>query len=114
MDLTLRIRLSNQTKFMGKGMKELLLAIEQCKSIKQATIHTKISYPKALRMLKDFEMALGFPAVVSEKGGKEYGGTDLTEQGKEVLEYFCVLEETINQYAQKLFLDTFPLKIEEE
>lgn len=103
-----RIRIANNKIFMGKGVKELLDAIEEHKSIKKATEATGISYPKAIRMIKTLEEELGFPAVISEKGGSEKGGTRLTEKGKAMLERYRRIEKEVEDFAQFLINKEFP------
>lgn len=97
-----RVRIGKDRIFIGKGVKEMLDAIELHKSIKKATEYTGISYPKAIRMVRTLEEELGFPVVISEKGGNERGGTRLTEKGKEVLETYRRIEKAVEEYAEKL------------
>ncbi|MDR1548034.1 MAG: LysR family transcriptional regulator [Hungatella sp.] len=102
-----RVRIGKDKIFMGKGVKEMLDAIEMYKSIKKATEHTGISYPKAIRMIRTLEEELGFPVVISEKGGNERGGTRLTDKGKEVLETYRKIEKSVDEYAKKLVEEEF-------
>ena len=92
---------------MGKGVREILDAIDEYKSIKKACVATGISYPKVMRMLKTFKNELGFAAVASEKGGSHYGGTLLTEKGRIVLERFREIENEVTIFAQKLVREKF-------
>ena len=112
MHIVTRIRIGNQRNFLGKGVKELLDAVDMYKSIKKASQITGISYPKALRMLKIFEEEMGFSAVISEKGGSSYGGTVLSEKGKEVLESYKIIEKKVEDFAEDLLLksDVFNTK----
>lgn len=103
-----RIRIAKNKIFMGKGVRELLDAIEEHKSIKKATEATGISYPKAIRMIKTLEAELGFSAVISEKGGSEKGGTRLTEKGKDILERYRKIEREVEDFAQFLVNKEFP------
>lgn len=102
MRVVTRLRIGKDKIFIGKGVKEMLDAIEMCKSIKKATECTGISYPKAIRMVRTLEEELGFPIVISEKGGNQHGGTFLTEKGKEVLETYRKIEAAVDEYAEKL------------
>lgn len=107
MRIITRIRIGKDRIFIGKGVKEMLDAIELNKSIKKATEYTGISYPKAIRMIRTLEEELGFPVVISEKGGNERGGTRLTEKGKEVLETYRRIEKAVEEYAEKLVNEEF-------
>lgn len=103
-----RIKISKNKIFLGKGVKELLDAIEEFHSIKKATEATGISYPKAIRMLKTLEQELGYPAVISEKGGHDRGGTQLTKEGKDMLERYRKIEKKVEEFAQSLVDIEFP------
>lgn len=102
MKTVIRLRIGKERIFIGKGVRELLEAIDRFHSIKKATEVTGISYPKAMRILKTFDEELGFPAVISEKGGMNRGGTELTEKGKKVLKIYSEIEEEVQEYAKKL------------
>ncbi|MGL5257764.1 MAG: winged helix-turn-helix domain-containing protein [Proteocatella sp.] len=103
-----RVRIANNKVFMGKGVRELLDAIEEYKSIKKATEATGISYPKAMRMIKTLEEELGFSTVISEKGGSVRGGSHLTEKGKDMLERYRKIEKEVEIFAQSLVDKEFP------
>ncbi len=102
MKVVTRLRIGNEQIYMGAGVRQLLDAVDQYHSIKKACEVTKISYPKALRMVKTFHQETGFPAVVSEKGGKDFGGTQLTPEGRAVLEAYREMETKVQAYAQQL------------
>jgi molybdate transport system regulatory protein len=102
-----RIRIGNTKIFMGKGVKELLDALDKYKSIKKASEITGISYPKAIRLLKTFKEELGFDAVVSVKGGNTRGGTFLTDKGRQVLECYREIEREIEAFSEKLVKEKF-------
>ena len=102
-----RVRIGKENIFMGKGVREILDAIDEYASIKKACQVTGISYPKVMRMLKTFENELGFAAVVSEKGGSLHGGSKLSEKGRAVLECYREIEGEVTTFAQKLVKEKF-------
>ena len=102
-----RLRIGKKKIFMGKGVREILDAIDEYKSIKKASEATGISYPKVMRMLKTFKTELGFAAVASEKGGSRHGGTELTGKGRAVLESFREIEYEVTMLAQKRVEEKF-------
>ncbi len=104
---TVRVRIGKERIFLGKGVRELLDAIDETHSIRKATQQTKISYPKALRMLRTMEEELGFAIVISEKGGSERGGTTLTDKGRQVLEAYREIESEVAAYADELLKTKF-------
>ena len=103
----IRLRIGKEKTFMGKGVKEILDAIDTYKSIKKASEVTGISYPKVMRLLKTFCDEFGFAAVVSEKGGRDYGGSRLTKEGRAVLESYREIENAITIHAQELVQEKF-------
>ena len=107
MSVETRLRIGKEKVFMGKGVRIILDAIDEHRSIKKACEATGISYPKALRILRVFREELGFSAVSSEKGGSQYGGTQLTEKGRAVLECYREIEKEVIKFAQKQVKEKF-------
>jgi molybdate transport system regulatory protein len=81
---------------------ELLEKIEIYSSIKKATEAMGMSYTKALRIIRTAEEELGFPVVISKKGGNDRGETNLTEKGRQVLAVFKEIYTDVSQYAENL------------
>ena len=83
-------------KFFGEGPARLLRRVEECGSLRSAAISMEMAYTKALKLVKQAEEALGFPLIKRTTGGKDGGGSILTEQGKqwlcqyEAYRYACV------------------------
>jgi len=92
------------------GPMELLEKIEKYSSIKKATGAMGMSYTKALRIIRTVEAELGFPVVISEKGGSSRGMTKLTKEGKKVLETFKEIYTDVSAYAEKLIAKKFKFK----
>jgi molybdate transport system regulatory protein len=86
---------------------ELLEKIETYSSIKKATAAMGMSYTKALRIIRNAEGELGFPLVISEKGGNDRGATRLTEKGRRVLAAFKEIYTEVSAHAEKLFAEKF-------
>lgn len=105
MIVTTRLRLKKDKPFMGKGVRELLIAIDETASLRQASIKTGISYPKALRMVKDLNEEMGFEIVHSIKGGNDGGGSALSDQGRIFLNDFIEVEDKVQEYAEQLARD---------
>jgi len=86
---------------------ELLERIETHSSIKKATAAMAMSYTKALKIIRTVEAELGFPVVISEKGGNSRGSTHLTEKGKQVLEIYKEISADVSDYAERLVNQKF-------
>jgi len=102
-----RLKICNEKPFFSVGPMELLEKIDTYSSLKKATEAMGMSYTKALRIIRDIERELGFPIVVSVKGGNERGFTKLTDKGKQVLVTYKEIFEDVSSYAEKLVLDKF-------
>lgn len=106
----IRLRIGNNQSFMGPGAVDLLESIKRSSSIKIATKETGISYQKALRMLRRMEQELGFPVVISKKGGSERGGTVLTEKGDLVLQSYKKIVKEVSAFAEEKVKECFPIQ----
>jgi molybdate transport system regulatory protein len=102
-----RLKICKTRPFFSVGPMELFDKIETYSSIKKATGAMGMSYTKALRIIRTIEAELGFPVVISEKGGNNRGMTKLTKKGKEVLETFREIYTDVSAYAEKLTAKKF-------
>jgi molybdate transport system regulatory protein len=102
-----RLKICKTRPFYSVGPMELFEKIEKYSSIKKATGAMGMSYTKALRIIRTVEEELGFPVVISEKGGNNRGMTKLTDKGKEVLETFKEIYNDTAAYAEKITAKKF-------
>ena len=98
----------NGEKFFGEGPARLLHGIEEKGSLRAAAISMEMAYTKALSIIKNAELALGFPLVIRTTGGKSGGGSKLTKEGKEWLTTYETYRDACLQANRKLYLDFFP------
>jgi molybdate transport system regulatory protein len=75
---------------------KLLTEIQKEQSIVAASRKMGISYRKAWGLLREIEYVLGFPLVGKHRGGKEGGKTDLTDEGTELTDAYCILRHDID------------------
>ena len=85
--LSLRIDLPNGTRF-GPGKAALLRALHDVGSIKAAATRLEMSYPRALKLIDQMNSSFSAPLVVTQHGGAEGGGTQVTDLGQEVLKLY--------------------------
>ena len=102
-----RVKICKTKPFFSIGPMELLEKIETYSSIKKATEAMGMSYTKALRIIRIVEEELGFPVVISEKGGINRGATILTKKGKKVLTVYKDIYTDVSAYAEKLVAKKF-------
>ncbi|WP_440946162.1 TOBE domain-containing protein [Methanosarcina sp. T3] len=84
---------------MGAGRAELLKTIDEERSLRKACQKLGISYKHAWMMLKKMNEALGEPAVITIRGGKEQG-TFLTDLGRKLLAEYDANKKLINEAVE--------------
>ena len=100
----------NGEKFFGEGPARLLRGVEERGSLRAAAMAMDMAYTKALKLIRNAETALGFTLVRRSTGGKDGGGSCLTEEGKEWLERYEAYRDACKEANSKLYLEFFPEK----
>jgi molybdate transport system regulatory protein len=90
----------NGKTVMGAGKAELLRTIDEEHSLRKASSKLGISYKHAWIMLKKMNEALGEPATITVRGGKDQG-TFLTDLGRRLLAEY----ETSKQFLNETIVD---------
>lgn len=103
----LKIRLYNQEKSFGKGVYELMKKTQSFGSLSGAYKAMKMSNSKAWKILKRAEEDLDMPLVERISGGKDGGGSKLTQEGEELLEKYEKFIQEMNKYAGVRFKEIF-------
>lgn len=91
----------NGEPVLGFGRIKLLKTIDEKKSINAAAKELNMSYRKAWKLVNQVNNMTPKPVIVKNIGGKNGGGTVLTEYGKQLIKGF----EKLNQNCMK-FLET--------
>lgn len=100
----------NGEKFFGEGPARLLHGVEENGSLRAAAISMDMAYTKALKLIRNAENALGYPLIRRTTGGKDGGGSCLTEEGKEWLQRYEDYRDACKEANSKLYLEFFPEK----
>ena len=98
----------NGEKFFGEGPARLLRGIAECGSLRAAAMSMDMAYTKALKLIRNAENALGYPLIRRSTGGKDGGGSCLTEEGKEWLERYEAYRDACKESNSRLYLEFFP------
>lgn len=98
MDLRLRLLHHHQIAF-GPGKAQLLQAIAQTGSISQAAKQMGMSYRRAWQLVDTMNHCFVQPLVETQTGGRQGGGTVVTEFGLQVLHLFNNTLEALHQQA---------------
>ncbi len=91
----------------GRGRRFLLQAIDKYGSINKAAKEINISYRKAWSYINAMEQRLGIRLVERQAGGKNGGGARLTEEARDFLKRYEMLEEGIREMVDKKFNEIF-------
>ena len=103
MSYTIKSRIwieSNGNVLLGEGRVQLLKAIAQTGSLSKAAKALNLSYKKAWHLLDSVNQTSIKPVTIKSIGGKNGGGTVLTDYGLSLIKAF----DKINQNCWK-FLD---------
>ena len=98
----------NGKKFFGEGPARLLRGVEETGSLRAAAMSMDMAYTKALKLIRNAETALGFALVRRSTGGKDGGGSFLTEGGKEWLQRYEAYRDACKLSNSRLYLEFFP------
>ena len=91
----------------GRGRRFLLEAIDRYGSINHTAKEINISYRKAWGYIKAMEERLGFKLIERQTGGKNGGGAILTEDAREFLKKYELLERGIQELVDERFNEIF-------
>lgn len=95
-------------KFFGEGPCRLLRQVEKTGSLHSAAMSMDMAYTKAMKILKNAEQALGFALTTRAIGGKNGGGSRLTEDGRAWLERYEAYRDACARANLSLYKDYFP------
>lgn len=84
LQLSVRVDLPGGAR-IGPGQTALMRAIEAHGSLKGAAQSLGMSYPKAMKLVANLNSAFATPVIHQEHGGKQGGGSGLTETGSKLL-----------------------------
>lgn len=104
----------NGVEILGPGIYNILKAIEETGSIASAARKLGYSYKFIWTYIKKLEDALGVPIVESKRGGKERGITELTEVGRQLVNYYesmmGEIERVLNTWEKRFaeLIDQMP------
>ncbi len=89
-------------KLFGKGPYTLLKFIDETGSLNQAAKKMKMSYSKAFNVIKDCEEGIGKALLIREIGGAKGGGSELTNEGKKLMEIYEDAERRFEEFLETL------------
>lgn len=105
MDIKLHVKVTLDTSeaFFGPGPCRLLELIERTGSLKAACTEMDLSYTKGYKLIKRIEKVMGTPIVERHTGGRDGGGSALTDEGRKLITNYRALESGVEDYSNKLY-----------
>lgn len=94
-------------KVFGDGPLDILHRVERTGSLRQAAEEISMSYSQAWNLMKDLEKRLGFNLLKRKVGGESGGGSQLTEQAREIMMKFEMFHERADQSLNSLYKKIF-------
>ena len=99
---------SGGKRFFGPGPVELLERIAEMGSISEAAKAMKMSYKKAWELVNALNERSAGPVVIPRTGGEHGGGSTITDEARELIEYHRELRK---RFAAFLAEETKNLKL---
>ena len=94
-------------KVFGDGPLDILHRVERTGSLRQAAEEINMSYSQAWNLIKDLEERLEFKLLERKIGGKNGGGSQLTEQARDLMMKFEIFrgkaQESLNLLYKEIF-----------
>ena len=97
----------NGEKAFGDGPLDILHRVDKTGSLRQAAEEINMSYSQAWNLMKDLEKRLGFNLLKRNVGGERGGGSQLTEQAREMMMKFEIFHEEADQSLNSLYNKIF-------
>ncbi|MGI6686058.1 MAG: winged helix-turn-helix domain-containing protein [Bacillota bacterium] len=88
-----KVWLDRNGKVFGDGPYHLLKGIEDTGSLNTSARAMKMSYSQAYKLIKNIEKRLGFFLIKSQAGGQGGGGSQLTDEAKELMNKYLAFQE---------------------
>jgi len=110
MILELRYKLwieKNREKVFGDGPLDILHRVERTGSLRKAAEEINMSYSQAWNLIKGLEKRLGFDLLERKVGGERGGGSEITEEARDLMMKYEAFRERADKSLNLLYTETF-------
>lgn len=97
-------------KVFGDGPLDILYRVERTGSLRQAAEGINMSYSLAWNLIKDLEKRLAFNLLKRSVGGERGGGSEITQEARELMTKFKLFREGADQNLNSLYKKIFKEK----
>lgn len=94
-------------KIFGDGPYHLLSGVSRTGSLRASAMEMGMAYSKANKILKHAENNLGCTLTERQTGGKSGGGSQLTQEGKELLRKYELYRKRCEQANKDIYKEIF-------
>jgi molybdate transport system regulatory protein len=94
-------------KVFGDGPLDIFHRVERTGSLRQAAVEINMSYSQAWNLIKDLENRLGFNLLRRKVGGEKGGGSEITEEARELMMKFEIFRKRADQSLHLLYKKIF-------
>jgi molybdate transport system regulatory protein len=98
--IRLRVTRGDEDAF-GPGKAQLLESLLETGSLNRTASAMKMSYVKALALVRAMNAHFREPLIALTRGGKQGGGTQVTDAGRKVLAEYHAMREASETAAQQ-------------
>ncbi len=107
MKLKYKLWLEQDGKVFGDGPLDILKRVERTGSLRSAAAEINMSYSQAWNLFKSLEKRLGFKLLKRRVGGASGGGSELTQEAKDLMDKFetfsAKADEALNAIYEEVF-----------
>jgi molybdate transport system regulatory protein len=88
---------------MGPRYVRLLEEIDRHGSIREACVQVGLSYRTCLNRVRQMERVLGHPIILTTRGGAAGGGSELTDEAREIVRLYRAWRTELERSSDRLF-----------
>jgi len=103
----IKIRIFYNEPVFGPGIVKIMELVKETGSLLKAYNIMGLSSSKGWKIMKRAEEDLGFPLIISIKGGSGGGRSELSTEGKDLLNRYHAFMSELNIESDKLFKKYF-------
>lgn len=107
MRVAYKLWIDNNGKAFGEGPYDLLRGIDENGSLRKAAAEIGMSYNQAWRLIRAIEGRLGFPLIHRQAGGASGGGSEVTAEGRQLMNAYGAFRDDARNALEQLFIKHF-------
>lgn len=103
----IKTRIFYENPDFGPGVAKIMELVKETGSLSKAYNLMGLSSSKGWKILKNAEEDLGFPLIISTKGGAGGGKSELSLEGEDLLKKYQAFIADLDREAKKIFRKYF-------